>query len=152
MEENIERKGWFSRNWKWVVPTGGCLLIIVLVIAFAGSLFFGINSMMTDSQAYKDSMEAVSTNEVVIEILGEPIEANGWKGGNFSYSNGYGSAELTIPIKGPKGEATIRVDGGGVGENWTYEVMEVYIDGTNEIIDLLAKELPETISDNEKVN
>jgi hypothetical protein len=28
MEENITQQNWFNRNWKWAVPTGGCLLII----------------------------------------------------------------------------------------------------------------------------
>ena len=145
MDEYQERKGWFARNWKWVVPSGGCLLIIILIIAFAGSLFFGISSMMTDSQAYKDSMEAVSTNREVIAILGEPIENNGMQGGNFSYKNGVSSAEFSIPIKGPNGEATIFVIGSGVDEDWDYETMEVHIDGSGEIINLLENELPEAI-------
>lgn len=143
MEENIRRKGWFGRNWKWVVPTGGCLIIIVMLVMFAGGLFYAVTNLMEDSQAYIDSMERVQANELVIEQIGEPIEQNGMNGGNFSYNNGYGSAELTIPIKGPKGEATIRVEGGGVGENWTYEVMEVYIEGSDEIINLLEEAPPE---------
>lgn len=147
MEEFQESKGWFARNWKWVVPSGGCLLIIILMVAFAGSLFFGISSMMTDSQAYKDSMEAVSTNQEVIAILGEPIETNGMHGGNFSYKNGVSSAEFSIPIKGPKGEATIFVIGSGKDENWTYETMEVHIDRTNEIIDLLETNQAEPIEE-----
>lgn len=145
MEDYSERKNWFGRNWMWVVPTGGCLVIIVLLVVFAGSLFFGITTLMSDSTAYKDSMELVTSNEEVIQLLGEPIEPNGMSGGNINYSGGYGSAELTIPIKGPKGEATIRVEGGGVDDDWTYEVMEVYVDGSDEIIDLLEDiELPKS--------
>lgn len=143
MDENLERKGWFARNWKWVVPSGGCLLIIILLIVFAGSLFFGITSMITDSQAFKDSMEAASTNEEVISILGEPIETNGINGGSFNYNNGIKSAELTIPIKGPNGEATIFVNGRGTDDNWTYDTMEVYIKDSDEIVDLLEKSTPE---------
>ena len=145
MDEYQQRKGWFARNWKWVVPTGGCLLIIILFIVFAGSLFFGLSTMMTDSQAYKDSMEAVTSNQEVIDILGEPIEPDGMQGGNFSYKNGVSSAEFSIPIKGPNGEATIFVVGSGVDDDWTYDAMEVHIDGTNEIINLLEQEQPETI-------
>jgi hypothetical protein len=145
MEEYQEHKGWFARNWKWVVPSGGCLLIIIFIIAFAGSLFFGLSSVMSDSQAYKDSMEAVQSNEEVIAILGEPIENNGIHGGNFSYKNGVSSAEFSIPIKGPKGEATIFVIGSGVDEDWNYETMEVHIEGSNKIIHLLENELPESV-------
>ncbi|MEM7185684.1 MAG: cytochrome c oxidase assembly factor Coa1 family protein [Bacteroidota bacterium] len=149
MEEYQQRKGWFARNWKWVVPSGGCLLIIILFIAFAGSLFVGISSMMTDSQAYKDSMEVVAANPQVIDALGEPIETNGMQGGNLSYKNGLNSAELTIPIKGPNGEATIYVAGSGTDDNWSYTLMEVHIDGTNEVINLLENTLPESeLNDN----
>ncbi len=137
MEEIEERKGWFNRNWKWVVPTGGCLLITVLLIVFAGSLFFGITSMMTDSQAYQDSMEAAKNNEALIELLGEPIEVNGTNRGSLNIRNGIKSADLSIPIKGPNGEATIYVVGEGINDNWTYQTMEVHIEGTREIIDLM---------------
>jgi len=137
MEEIEERKGWFGRNWKWAVPTGGCLLIIILLVVFAGSLFFGITSMMSDSQAYQDSMEAAQKNEALIELIGEPIEPNGYNGGSLNYDNGIKSAELNIPIKGPNGEANIFVVGEGINDNWTYQTMEVHIEGTREIIDLL---------------
>jgi len=137
MEETQETKGWFGRNWKWAVPTGGCLIVIILLVIFAGSVFFGITSMMTDSQAYQDSMEAAQQNEALIELIGEPIETNGMNGGSLNYNNGVKSAELNIPIKGPNGEATIFVVGEGINDNWTYQTMEVHIEGSREIIDLL---------------
>jgi len=137
MEEIQEHKGWFGRNWKWALPTGGCLIVIILLVIFAGSVFFGITSMMTDSQAYQDSMEAAQQNEALIELIGEPIESNGMNGGSLNYSNGIKSAELNIPIKGPKGEATIFVVGEGIDDEWTYQSMEVHIEGSREIIDLL---------------
>jgi hypothetical protein len=137
MEEIEERKGWFGRNWKWAVPTGGCLLIIILIVVFFGSLIFGITSMMTDSQAYQDAMAAAQKNEALIELLGEPIEPNGVNGGSWNISNGIKSAELTIPIKGPNGEATIFVVGEGINDSWTYQTMEVHIEDSREIIDLL---------------
>ncbi|MFT4699310.1 MAG: hypothetical protein ACI9SJ_002476 [Flavobacteriaceae bacterium] len=37
MEE--QRKNWFGRNWKWAVPTFGCLTIIILSIVFALALY-----------------------------------------------------------------------------------------------------------------
>ena len=138
MEETIEHKSWWKRNWKWAVPTGGCLLIIILLIVFVGSVVWGVTSVLSDSQAHQDAMERVEKNARAIELLGEPIEPNGMTGGNFSTSNGFKTAEITIPIKGPKGEATIRVKGEGMDETWTYEVMDVYIKETQEKIDLLT--------------
>ena len=137
MEENIHRQSWWKRNWKWVVPSGGCLIIIVLIIVFIGSIFYGVTSLMTDSKAYTDAMEKATSSEQVTSILGSPIEQNGVIGGSIHYSSGYSDAEITIPIKGPNGAGTIRVEGGGTDDVWTYEKMDVLVSETGEIIDLL---------------
>ncbi len=137
MEEEIARQSWFKRNWKWVVPTGGCLLIIVLIVAFAGSIIWGVTSLMSDSQAYEDAMSEASSNIEVVEFLGEPIETNGMAGGSINYSGGFGEAQLSIPIKGPKASATIYVSGEGVEGNWKYDRMEVFIKDSDQVIDLL---------------
>lgn len=137
MDELIHRKSWFKRNWKWAVPVGGCFLIIIALVMFAGSLILGISSMVSESQAYEDAMASAQQNERLIELIGEPIETSGISSGNIQYSNGAGNADLSIPIKGPIGEATIRVIGSGKNDNWRYEIMEVTVSGNDETIDLL---------------
>lgn len=139
MEENTVPKSWWSRNWKWAVPVGGCLTMIILLIAFAGTLFVGITSIMKDSAAFNDALKKVKDNPELIEILGEPIEENGMTSGGINYDNGLKTAKLTIPIKGPKGEATIHVEGEGVGDTWTYQVMKVFVTDSNTVIDLLEE-------------
>jgi hypothetical protein len=139
MEEDLQPKSWFGRNWKWVVPAGGCMIIIILFAAFAGSLILGVTSLMSDSQAYQDAMTAATNNSEVIQVLGEPIETDGMAGGSINYSGGFGEARLSIPIKGPKASATIYVSGEGVEENWNYDRMEVFIKDSDEVIDLLGK-------------
>ncbi len=143
METDTVKKSWWKRNWKWVVPTGGCLGLIALVLIFAGSLFFGISSMMSDSEAQKAGMAAAKENTQLIELLGEPIEDNGMTSGSFNTSNGLKSADINIPIKGPKGEAVIRVVGSGVGDTWDFTTMQVYIDSEDTIIDLLDNQDPD---------
>ena len=138
MEENIEQKNWWGRNWKWALPTGGCMFVILMIVVFAGSIFYGVSSMMNDSQAHIDAMEKVNKNEELAVILGAPIETNGMAGGSVNYSNGFKTAQLTIPIKGPKGEATIRVEGEGVETNWNYSKMIVYLKDSDTEIDLLS--------------
>ncbi len=139
MEGDIQPKSWFNRNWKWVVPVGGCSLIIIAIIVFAGSLIWGVSSLMSDSQAYKDAMVNARSNSVLVDRIGEPIETHGMSSGSIDYSNGVGSADLRIPIEGPKGKAIILVIGSGTGENWKYELMEVHFEEKDEVIDLLAK-------------
>jgi len=145
MEETIHRQSWWKRNWKWALPTGGCLGIIVLIIVFAGTLFFGITSLMEDSDAYTQAMSRAAENQELIALIGEPIEQEGIIGGSINNSNGFKEARLTIPIKGPNGEATVRVIGSGVGDNWTYSIMDAYIEDGRVIINLLDTEAPNTL-------
>ena len=131
------QKNWWDRNWKWFVPTG-CLSFIVLVGLFIASVFFGITSMMKDSDAFKESMLAVQNNKLVIEKLGSPIESDGMISGKINPKYDSGNCDLQIPIKGPKGSGTLFVVADKRGK-WKYREMSVYIKNTEEEIDLLQK-------------
>ena len=82
-------------------------------------------------------MEALQKNELVINKLGKPIETDGMFQGTINYKNDFGAADLKIPIKGPKGEASLMIIAEKNGENWTYQTMEVSFKDSNEKIDLL---------------
>ncbi|MFH6992453.1 cytochrome c oxidase assembly factor Coa1 family protein [Flavobacterium sp. FlaQc-48] len=139
MEEDYyqPKRSWWDRNWKWFVPTG-CLSILVIFGLFIASLFFGITSMMKSSDAYKESMTIVAQNKTIIEKLGNPIENDGMVSGSISTSNNTGHCNLQIPIKGPKGKGTLFVIAEKRGK-WKYSQMSVYIEKTDEEIDLLQK-------------
>ena len=139
MEDNYTevRKNWWDRNWKWFVPTG-CLGLIVLFGLFIAGIFFGVTSMMKDSDAYKESMTIVQHDKSVNDKLGSPIEADGMVSGNISIHNDTGNCDLQIPIKGSKGKGTLFVVAEKKGK-WKYSQMSVYIEATDEEIDLLAK-------------
>ncbi|WP_109097176.1 cytochrome c oxidase assembly factor Coa1 family protein [Aquimarina sp. AU58] len=138
MEDHIQQKSWFARNWGWAVPVGGCLTLIVLFFIFLGSLIFGVSELITESAPYQDALFKVNEDEYVVNILGEPIETNGIMNGSLSYKNNTGSADISIPIKGPKGEAQLYVVGTKQNDQWTYKEMYVIIDETDEQIDLLG--------------
>jgi len=139
MEDNYTevRKNWWDRNWKWFVPTG-CLGLIVLFGLFIAGIFFGVTSMMKDSDAYKESMTIVQHDKSVNDKLGSPIEADGMVSGNISIHNDTGNCDLQIPIKGSKGKGTLFVVAEKKGK-WKYSQMSVYIEATDEEIDLLVK-------------
>ncbi|MNR61719.1 Cytochrome oxidase complex assembly protein 1 [compost metagenome] len=58
--------------------------------------------------------------------------------GNISINNDTGNCDLQIPIKGSKGKGTLFVVAEKRGK-WKYSQMSVYIEATDEEIDLLAK-------------
>lgn len=131
------QKNWWDRNWKWFVPTG-CLSLLTILGLFIAGIFFGITSIMKDSDAYKESMTAAQNNKLVIEKLGSPIETDGMVSGNISTTNNTGECDLKIPLKGPKGKATLFVVGEKRGK-WKYSELTVYIEKTQEEIDLLQQ-------------
>lgn len=139
MDENYNevRKNWWDRNWKWFVPTG-CLGLLVLFGLFIGGIFFGVTSMMKESDAYKGAMTEVQHNKLVIEKLGSSIESDGMTSGSINVSGNAGNCDLQIPIKGSKGTGTVFVVAEKRG-GWKYSEMAVYIDATKEEIDLLKK-------------
>jgi len=131
------RKNWWDRNWKWFVPTG-CLSILVLFGLFIAGIFFGVTSIMKDSDAYKGAMTAAQHNKIVIEKLGNPIESDGMVSGSINVNNDTGNCDIQIPIKGSKGTGTLFVVATKRGK-WKYEELAVYIKATEEEIDLLKK-------------
>ncbi len=137
MDELVPQKSWFSRNWPWVVPLGGCLTLILLFVFGVGAAIFGVSKMMTGSGPYKDAVHEASNSKYVIEIIGDPIETNGIMSGNISTHNDSGDVDLNIPLKGPNGEAKVYVIGEKVAGKWNYEEMYVIIEDSGEKIDLL---------------
>lgn len=136
-----EERSWWSRNWKWVVPTGGCLTIILLAIILLGTAVFGFVSEVKKGTGAEDAFEIARVNERVQKELGEPIEKDGFGSYNVKIMNGHKTAEAKMPIKGPKGEAILYVLSSGSDDDKTYEVLEVQVEDTGEIINLRKNQL-----------
>ena len=140
-----EPRSWWSKNWKWVVPVGGCFTIIVLGILLLGTAIFGFFSSVKSSSGSEEALQLAQQNPKVIEILGEPIEEDGIGSFSVNINNGLKTSEVTLPIKGPKGEATLHVKSRGSDDNTVYEIFELQVDETGELIDLkdsVEKETP----------
>ncbi len=138
IEEGIKQKNWFGRNWKWAVPSVGCLTIIVVFVLLFTAMVSKVTGMFQDSVPYEIGMESLLKNEIVIKKLGEPIEPNGMFQGNINYENDNGTADLKIPVKGPKGKATLLIIAEKNGDNWTYQTMKVSFENSIEEVDLLS--------------
>lgn len=140
--ELVEYPSWWKRNWKWVVPVGGCFSLIVIFIMFIGSIFYGVTTVLEESQPYEYALEKINQDEELTSVLGSPIEKDGMIQGSYNNSNGTKTADMKIPISGPNGSGTLFVEATGEDENWTYNVIRVEIKD-NESIDLLGEESEE---------
>jgi hypothetical protein len=131
----IAEKNWFARNWKWAAPTG-CLLMVLLVGAFIGSIFFFVFSMMKSNDAYQHALELARHDPEVVAAIGQPMQ-DGWLvSGNFEENGPSGVANFSIPLSGPKGGATVYVEAHKNAGQWTYNTLVVELDSTHKRIDL----------------
>ena len=125
--ELVSQPNWWKRNWKWVVPVGGCFVLIIGAILLVASLYFGVSKVMEDSQPYEYALELINKDEQLLEVLGSPIEKDGMFQGNISWENGDKSAKIIVPIIGPKGEGKLYIDAAGEGDTWIYHEIRVEV-------------------------
>jgi hypothetical protein len=126
------RQGWWSRNWKWVVPVGclgmlascGCFIAVIAGVAFGA---------MKNTGAYAEAISIAMTDDEVQAVLGSPVETTGIPSGSVNTSNGQGTASLSIPLKGSKAEGTLMVEATGRDGEWSYSTLEVVVPGKGSI-------------------
>lgn len=131
-------KGWLSRNWKWFVPVL-CLIGLLVLCSFIGAIYFGVTKMMKSTDAYQMAVQEAESNPEVVTDIGRPIQEGYFMTGNITTSGGSESADLAIPIFGPKGKATIYVSASESVGKWDFKELVVEIENTNGRIDLLQE-------------
>ena len=129
------RRGWWSRNWKWFVPTG-CLAFVGLVVAFVLCIVVFVFSVLKSTDVYKTAVARAKANREVVAALGTPIKEGMFLSGNTHADGASGAADISIPISGPKGKGTIYVVATKSAGVWNYSTLTVEIAETKERIDL----------------
>ena len=128
------RKGWWSRNWKWFVPTG-CFTLIALGVIFVVCIFLLVFSVLKSSDVYKSALSRAKSDDRVVAALGKPIHEGMFTSGKINVNGTSGEADIGIPISGPKGKATIYAVGTKSAGEWNFSKLAVQLDG-GETIDL----------------
>jgi hypothetical protein len=111
--------------------------MLLLLVAFVGSIALIVFSAMKSTDVYKDALERAKANPEVIEALGPPITEGYLVSGNTNVNGASGEANLSIPISGPNGKATIYVAAIKSLGRWNYSGLVVEIAKTHRRIDLL---------------
>jgi cytochrome oxidase complex assembly protein 1 len=130
------RRGWWSRNWKWFVPTL-VLLLCLLIAAFVFGILALVFGSMKMSEPYKYAMDQAQHAPVVVQRIGQPVESSTFISGQINVAGPTGHADLSIPISGPKGKATVYVVGDKSAGKWTYQTLEVQFEGDPNRVSLL---------------
>ena len=98
------------------------LTLICMVISLIGSV-----AAIRQTEPYQHSVDLAINSPKVHQALGEPVTARRFPQGAVNSANG-GDAELYIPIHGPDGNATIRVNGTNINGSWKYYAIRVDTD------------------------
>ena len=134
----IEKKSWWSRNWKWFVPVG-CLSGLVLFVGSAALILSFVFGMLKSSDPYKEALSKTKAHPAVIEALGTPLEEGYFTSGSIHISGPSGKAELAIPISGPKGTGTIYLVAQKTAGEWSFSKLVVEVDKPKQRMDLLQE-------------
>ena len=63
----------------------------------------------------------------------------GWLvSGNVNVTHDQGSADMSVPVEGPNGSASVHVVGTRKGGQWTFTTVKATVEGTGTVVDLLA--------------
>ena len=134
-------KNWIERNWKWFVP----LMVLVLALcaaAFVALVFSIVEFSFRSSYPYQNALERAKASAAVGQTIGTPIQVGWFTTGNIQVSGSNGDAQLSIPISGGKGRGEIIVVAKKRGGQWTFDTLQVQVDGQNAPIDLLKPVIP----------
>jgi hypothetical protein len=136
----VAQQSWFSRNWKWLIPVG-CGLPLICCGVFGAVTFLGATTAMKSSEVYAEALGKALSNPDVREALGEPITPGLMPQGSVETKNGKGTAELAIPLSGPKAKGTLSLKAAkGASGSWTFSHLEVEVGAKR--IDLLNGAAP----------
>lgn len=120
----------YTPDGKWIQPPllstrarllAGAVIASLLLILFAIPLSSQIIQDMKRSDAYKLTMRTAEVSPCVLSALGSPLQPGWMLSGNITESATHGSADLSIPVNGPKGKGTLEVQATKFDGRWKIE-------------------------------
>jgi hypothetical protein len=134
---------WWRRNWRWFVPTLGCLFPLLVGILCVSLLLAGLTTALRRAPLYQEALRRAQNDPDVVRLLGRPITAHGrLKGSMTERKNGVEAAEMTVPLAGPRGRAVLRLAGNQAGERLSFAMLTVTAERGGARVDLLRAEKP----------
>jgi hypothetical protein len=130
--DSVEHFQRVQRKWaKWGV------IILVVSLSLPAACVSVILYSLNNSDAYQAGVTAVQSNPEAIAALGSPI-STGLAQGGINCEAGKGcEADINFSATGPKGKGTVTVHGSKHGEQWSFDKVDLDVEGTGKHIDLL---------------
>jgi len=126
---------WLKENQKWFFPTICFALLTVLLGSLIVVCLF-VFGMVKTSDVYKMSLSAAEKSPLVSEAIGSPLKGGFFVNGQINLSPPHGRANISIPLSGPNGQATIFSVAEKKEGKWIFSVLNVEIKSTGKVIRL----------------
>jgi len=97
-----------------------------------------ITKSIRESGGYQQAIATVRADRRIEAALGEPIDDSQSLTGSFVSTNHVHTVVATVPLKGPKGSATMVVNAMQMDGPWQFTVLSVTLQATRETLDLRA--------------
>ena len=111
-----------------------------MFVGFIALIMALVYGMMKSSDAYKDALIIAKANPSVQKAIGTPVEEGFFTSGNINLSGSSGRADLSIPVYGPEGKATIYVIAVKSAGMWTFSTLVAEVKKSGERIELVQQE------------
>jgi hypothetical protein len=138
-DESKRGKGWLVGAWIWIVP----LVLVSVIVSSAlccSGLVVGFYGTIKSTEIYQDTLYVAQSNPQVIHALGEPIKPSFFVAGSIDVLGAFVTAELEIPVSGPRGSGTVYAISRLTAGDWNYILLQMVVDETGERIDLLSRQ------------
>ena len=112
----------------WLIPFG-CLGVLVVCGGIAAVVYGVVRTSFRSSEPYQVAVARAKANPEVLAALGSPIEEGALPSGSIKVSGASGSADLTIPLHGPNGKATVYVQAEKFAGKWEYRRIVTAVNG-----------------------
>ncbi len=104
----------------------GVVLFIFIGVCFGG-VFFGITGLIRNSDVVQEALARAERDPQVTAALGTPLEVGWLPVGSINTSNGSGSADVTLPVSGPRGSGEMLVQAVRREGVWRYNRLIVTV-------------------------
>ena len=141
MNELIEYKSWWERNWKWVISVMIVVFIGLGLISNSkvGESVTDITRAYSDASIYENALDLAQKNEQIKKLLGvlKPIDNMAIIEGSVIYSNSNNSVDMSLRIKGSKGKGKIDISADRNELEWNYSKINIRIKEPRQTIKIL---------------
>jgi hypothetical protein len=143
MNDSVENKSWWNKNWKWIIPVFGIFLISIITISTTdiGKNTFDIVKAYADPNLVETALDKAQDNDEVKELLGtlEQVDKMAKLEGSVKYSNNDTSVDISVRVKGSKGKGRMRIIAERNGETWEYKKIVIGIKKLKKTIEIIGE-------------